>query len=73
MAKFYVANENGDWWTIDSETGEGVTLYVISEADLAEAVAGENPDKTDIDLTETDKLERAITRLGEAIDFEFSL
>ena len=56
MAKFYIANENGDWWTIDSETGEGVTLYVISEADLAEAVAGENPDKTDIDLTETSPL-----------------
>jgi len=73
MAKFYVANENGDWWTIDSETGEGVTLYVISEADLARAVADENPEAVEIDLTETDKLERAITRHGEAIDFEFSL
>lgn len=73
MAKFYVANENGDWWTIDSETGEGVTLYVISEADLARAVADENPEAVEIDLTETDKLERAITRHGEAVDFEFSL
>jgi len=73
MAKFYIANENGDWWTIDSETGEGVTLYVISEADLARAVADENPEAVEIDLTETDKLERAITRHGEAVDFEFSL
>ena len=73
MARYYIANENGDWWTIDSETGEGVTLYVISEADLARAVADENPEVAEIDLTETDKLERAITRLGEAIDFEFSL
>lgn len=73
MAKFYIANENGDWWTIDSETGEGVTLYVISEADLARAVAEENPEVAEIDLADTDKLERAIVRHGEAIDFEFSL
>ena len=73
MAKYYIANENGDWWTIDSETGEGVTLYVISEADLARAVAEENPEVAEIDLADTDKLERAITRHGEAIDFEFSL
>ena len=73
MAKYYIANENGDWWTIDSETGEGVTLYVISEADLARAVAEENPEVAEIDLTDTDKLERAIVRHGEAIDFEFSL
>lgn len=73
MAKYYIANENGDWWTIDSETGEGVTLYVISEADLARAVAEENPEVAEIDLADTDKLERAIVRHGEAIDFEFSL
>lgn len=73
MSKYYVANENGDWWTIDSETGEGATLFVISEADLTRAIADENPEAVEIDLTETDKLERAITRHGEAVDFEFSL
>lgn len=73
MSKYYVANENGDWWTIDSETGEGVTLFVISEADLARAVADENPEETEIDLTDTDKLERVIRGHGEPIDFEFSL
>ena len=71
MSVFYVANQNGDWWTIDTETGEGVTLFVISEADLARAVAEESPELLDIDLTDTDKLERAITRHGEAIDLEF--
>jgi len=71
MARFYVANQNGEWWTIDTETGEGVTLFVISEADLARAVAEESPELLDIDLTDTDKLERAITRHGEAIDLEF--
>ena len=70
MSTFYVANQNGDWWMIDTETGEGMTLFVISEADLARAVAEENPELPEIDLTDTDKLERAITRHGEAIDLE---
>lgn len=70
MSKFYVANQNGDWWAIDTESGEGMTLFVISEADLARAVAEENPELSEIDLADTDKLERAITRHGEAIDLE---
>lgn len=70
MARFYVANQNGDWWAIDTETGEGMTLFVISETDLAHAVAEENPELPEIDLADTDKLERAITRHGEAIDLE---
>ena len=70
MSRFYVANQNGDWWAIDTETGEGMTLFVISEADLAHAVAEENPELPEIDLADTDKLERAITRHGEAIDLE---
>ena len=70
MARFYVANQNGDWWAIDTESGEGMTLFVISEADLAHAVAEENPELPEIDLADTDKLERAITRHGEAIDLE---
>jgi len=37
MSKFYIANENGDWWTMDTETGQGLTLFVISEADLKKA------------------------------------
>lgn len=70
MTRFYVANQNGDWWAIDTESGEGMTLFVISEADLAHAVAEENPELSEIDLADTDKLERAITRHGEAIDLE---
>ena len=73
MATYYIANSNGDWWTVDSETGEGVTLFVISEADLARAVAEENPEVSDLDLSETDKLERAITAHGTAVDFEFTV
>lgn len=70
MSTLYVANQNGDWWAIDTESGEGMTLFVISEADLARAVAEENPELSEIDLADTDKLERAITRHGEAIDLE---
>jgi hypothetical protein len=55
---------------IDTESGEGMTLFVISEKDLARAVAEENPELPEIDLADTDKLERAITRHGEAIDLD---
>jgi hypothetical protein len=70
MSKFYVANQNGDWWMIDTETGEGMTLFVISEADLARAVKEDNPEEDIAELSDTDKLERAITTHGEAIDLE---
>lgn len=71
MSTFYVANQNGDWWSIDTETGQGVTLFVISEADLAVAVANENPEEQEVDLGARDKLEQVITEHGEAIDFNF--
>ena len=73
MSKFYIANENGDWWTMDTETGQGLTLFVISEADLKKALADESPEESKEDLGARDKLEQAITEHGEAIDFEFSL
>ena len=68
MSKFYIANENGDWWTMDTETGQGVTLFVISEADLNKAIPN-----CGYDLGAQDKLEQVITEHGEAIDFDFSL
>jgi len=73
MSKFYIANENGDWWTMDTETGQGLTLFVISEADLKKALADESPEESEVDLGAQDKLEQAITEYGEEIDFEFSL
>ncbi len=73
MSKFYIANENGDWWTMDTETGQGLTLFVISEADLKKALADVELDVMEEDLGARDKLEQAITEHGEAIDFEFSL
>ena len=71
MSKFYIANENGDWWTMDTETGQGVTLFVISEADLKKALADVELDVLEEDLGARDKLEQAITEHGEAIDFNF--
>ena len=73
MSTFYVANQNGDWWTMDTETGQGVTLFVISEADLKKALADVELDVMEEDLGARDKLEQAITEHGEAIDFDFSL
>ena len=71
MSKFYIANENGDWWTMDTETGQGLTLFVISEADLKKALADVELDVMEEDLGARDKLEQAITEHGEAIDFNF--
>ena len=66
MAIYYVSNENGDWWTIDTATAQGDTLFIISEADLARAVAEENPDEDEIDVDGIDKLEDVIREYGTA-------
>lgn len=73
MSKFYIANENGDWWTMDTETGQGLTLFVISEADLKNTFSQYEPIWREVDLGAQDKLEQVITEHGTAIDFNFSL
>ena len=71
MSTLYVANQNGDWWSINTSTGQGLTLFVISEADLKKALADESPEESEVDLGAQDKLEQIITEHGEAIDFNF--
>lgn len=65
MSTFYVANQNGEWWRIDNETGAGAQLFVISEADLKKALADENPEESEVDLGAQDKLEQVIIQYGE--------
>ena len=60
MSVYYVSNENGDWWTIDTDTTAGQTLFIIKEEDLAKVT----------DITDTDKLDRAIREHGTAQDVE---
>ena len=66
MAIYYVSNENGDWWTIDTANAEGDTLFIIKEEDLTKAVAEENPDEDEIDIDSIDKLEDIIREYGTA-------
>jgi hypothetical protein len=66
MAVYYVSNENGDWWTIDTATAQGDTLFIIKEEDLARAVADENPNEKEIDIDSIDKLEDVIRNYGTA-------
>lgn len=66
MAVYYVSNENGDWWTIDTATAQGDTLFIIKEEDLARAVAEENPEEKEIDIDSIDKLEDIIRDYGKA-------
>jgi hypothetical protein len=66
MAVYYVSNENGDWWTIDTATAQGDTLFIIREEDLARAVADENPEESEIDIDSIDKLEDVIREYGTA-------
>lgn len=51
MAKYYVANENGDWWTMEG----GEVLYVIGERTLSDLVL----------IEDTDKLDRYIKQYGK--------
>ena len=70
MAIYYVSNENGDWWTIDTESTAGQTLFIIKEEDLAVAVANEYPEEKEIDLGAFDKLEDVIREHGKAHNVE---
>lgn len=70
MSVYYVSNENGDWWTIDTESTAGQTLFIIKEEDLAVAVANEYPEEKEIDLGAFDKLEDVIREHGTAQDVE---
>ena len=70
MSVYYVSNENGDWWTIDTESTAGQTLFIIKEEDLAVAVANEYPEEKEIDLGAFDKLEDVIREHGKAQDVE---
>jgi hypothetical protein len=60
MATYYVSNENGDWWTIETDSTEGQTLFIINEEDLAKVT----------DINDTDKLDRVIRKHGTAQDIE---
>jgi hypothetical protein len=70
MTIYYVSNENGDWWTIDTDNTEGQTLFIIKEEDLARAVAEEYPNEVEIDVNSIDKLDRIIREHGTAQDIE---
>jgi hypothetical protein len=70
MAVYYVSNENGDWWTIDTDNTEGQALFIIKEEDLARAVAEEYPNEVEIDVNSIDKLDRIIREYGTAQDVE---
>jgi len=62
MSVYYVANGNGDWWTIRTigNHSVGQTLFIIKEEDLAKVT----------DITDTDKLDRAIREHGTAQDVD---
>ena len=70
MSVYYVSNGNGDWWTIDTESTAGQTLFIIKEEDLAVAVANDYPEEKEIDLGAFDKLEDVIREHGTAQDVE---
>ena len=60
MSTYYVSNENGDWWTIETDTTAGQTLFIIKEEDIAKLT----------DINHTDKLDRVIREHGTAQDIE---
>jgi hypothetical protein len=59
MTKYYVANENGDWWTMDSES----KLFVVAVDDVKVNLACES---LGYDV-EGDKFERVLWNIGDAV------
>jgi hypothetical protein len=62
MSVYYVSNENGDWWTINTigNHSVGQTLFIIEAGELAKLT----------DINDTDKLDRVIREHGTAQDIE---
>ena len=54
MSVYYVSNENGDWWTIDTKSTKGQRLFVIKEEELAKVT----------DIRDFDGLNRIIQEHG---------
>ncbi len=59
MTKYYVANENGDWWIMDSES----KLFVVAVDDVKVNLACES---LGYDV-EGDKFERVLWNIGDAV------
>jgi hypothetical protein len=59
MTKYYVANENGDWWTMDSDS----KLFVVAVDDVKVNLACES---LGYDV-EGDKFERVLWNIGDAV------
>ena len=70
MTMYYVSNENGDWWTIDTESTTGQTLFIITEEELKKKALAEGLMWADDDLDGLDKLEDVIREHGTAQDVE---
>lgn len=70
MSTYYVSNENGDWWTIDTESTTGQTLFIITEEELKKKALAEGLMWADDDLDGLDKLEDVIREHGTAQDVE---
>lgn len=70
MSTYYVANENGDWWTIDTESTTGQTLFIIKKEELKKKALAEGLIWADDDLDGLDKLEDVIREHGTAQDVE---
>ena len=72
MSVYYVSNENGDWWTINTigNHSVGQTLFIIKEEELKKKALAEGQIWADDDLDGLDKLEDLIREHGTAQDIE---
>jgi hypothetical protein len=74
MSIYYVANENGDWWTINTigNHSVGQTLFIITEEELKKKALAEGLCWAEDDLDGLDKLEDVIREHGTAQDIEIN-
>ena len=70
MSKYYIANENGEWWTVNAYTGAGQRVFVISETELLQAVEEESPEDKGADLATIDGLAGMIISNGSSVKID---
>lgn len=67
--KYLIANENGDWWELDTETETGDTLYVIETQKLEHILIDEDDRLNSQEaIYGLDKLERDIQIHGRCVN-----
>ena len=69
--KYLIANENGDWWELDTERDAGNTLFIIETQKLEHILIDEDDRlSSEESIYSLDKLYKDIWNHGPPVNFE---